>query len=251
MSYVTLLRTFSIMFLWVSLLAVSQAGWAADPEPAKSGDTPAAVAADTVAPTPDKPAPALPRPPSWAQPADSKSIANFFKVGDELYRGAEPMGSGYAELKKMGVRTVINLRAFHSDSALCDAATLLGVQIRMRQLTPEPEEVAEFLRIVTNPQFAPYFVHCDKGSERTGVMCAIYRIALCDWTKEDAIREMTGGGFGTNVSWGNQVIYIKGLNVDALRKQAAAAKAEANGKEQPATAAPAAAPATPAAPPAP
>lgn len=34
------------------------------------------------------------------------------------------------------------------------------------------------------------------GSDRTGTMCALYRIAVQGWSKEDAIREMTAGGFG-------------------------------------------------------
>ncbi len=194
--------------------------------------------------------PAL-RPPSWAQPVESKNIANFYKLSTDLYRGAEPLPAGYAEMKKMGFKTVINLRAYHSDTGLCEAATLFGAQIRMKQLIPEPEEVSQFLRIVTNPELAPYFVHCDKGAERTGVMCAIYRVAVCGWSKEDAIEEMTRGGFGTHITWVQLVAYIESVDLQDLREQVAIGKAKAADAAVAAkTATPAPAPA-PAAPPAP
>ena len=42
----------------------------------------------------------------------------------------------------------------------------------------------------------PFFVHCQHGSDRTGVCIAAYRIVVQGWTKQDAIREMTGGNYG-------------------------------------------------------
>ena len=51
-------------------------------------------------------------------------------------------------------------------------------------------------------------------------MCAIYRVAICNWTKEEAIKEMTEGGFGHHTIWTNLVQFIKDLDIDGIKKQA-------------------------------
>jgi len=51
-------------------------------------------------------------------------------------------------------------------------------------------------------------------------MCAVYRVAVCGWTKEEAIREMTQGGFGRHIIWTNLVKFIRALDIDAVKKQA-------------------------------
>jgi protein tyrosine/serine phosphatase len=39
------------------------------------------------------------------------------------------------------------------------------------------------------------FVHCERGSERTGVMIACYRMSTDGWTAEQALTEMEAFGF--------------------------------------------------------
>jgi len=51
-------------------------------------------------------------------------------------------------------------------------------------------------------------------------MCAIYRVAVCGWTKDEALKEMTEGGFGFHPVWKNLKTYLDKLDVDALKKQA-------------------------------
>src|SRR5258706_9038328 len=55
------------------------------------------------------------RPPSWARPLVLPGLTNFYQVSTNLYRGAQPTAEGMRQLKAMGIKTVINLRAFHSD----------------------------------------------------------------------------------------------------------------------------------------
>ena len=49
--------------------------------------------------------------------------------------------------------------------------------IYFNALHPEEKEVVRFLQIVTDPLRQPAFVHCKHGADRTGMMCAIYRVA--------------------------------------------------------------------------
>ena len=55
----------------------------------------------------------------WAVAVKKPGLPNLYKISDQLYRGAQPEDEGFAELKKMGIKTVINLRSFHSDRANC------------------------------------------------------------------------------------------------------------------------------------
>ena len=90
----------------------------------------------------------------------------------------------------------------------------------MKAWHPEREDAVLFLRIVTDPNRTPVLVHCQYGADRTGTMCAIYRIVVQKWPKEEAIREMTEGGFGFHEVWSNLPTWIDELDVEALRKEA-------------------------------
>lgn len=173
---------------------------------------------------------ASPRKDSWAKPLDRKGLPNLHKVSDTLYRGAQPDPAGFDELRSLGVKTVVNLRAFHSDADNVGKPDLHYQEISFKTWHPEEEDMVKFLRIVGDTNNAPVFVHCQHGADRTGTMCALYRIAVCGWDKEEAIREMTEGGFGFHAVWGNLVTFIRELDVEALRKKAAVT-AEASGKK--------------------
>lgn len=160
----------------------------------------------------------------WATPIEKNGLPNFHKVTDDLYRGAQPAKSGFQELKKLGVRTVVNLRSFHSDRNKIGNTGLAYEHIYMKSWHPEEKEIVRFLRIVTDKNRTPVFVHCMHGADRTGVMCAVYRIAVCGWTRDEAIREMTTGGFGFHKIWTNLVKYVENLDIDSVRTKAGIGK---------------------------
>ena len=80
-----------------------------------------------------------------------------------------------------------------------------------------PEEIIRFLDIVTDETNLPVFVHCQHGADRTGTMSAVYRIFVQGWDKEDAIKEMTNGGFGFHSVWWSLVKYLKEMEVEKIR----------------------------------
>ena len=51
-------------------------------------------------------------------------------------------------------------------------------------------------------------------------MCAVYRIAVQGWSKEDAIKEMTEGGFGFHSCWRNLPEWIMKLDIEAIKEEA-------------------------------
>ncbi|MFH0965144.1 MAG: tyrosine-protein phosphatase [Planctomycetota bacterium] len=174
--------------------------------------------------------PTATRPSTWATALERPGLTNFHQVTADLYRGAQPTAEGMRQLEKLGVKTVVNLRTGHSDREDLVGSMLDYEEIPIEPWKIEEEEVARFLRVVSDPARMPVFVHCRRGADRTGLACAVYRIAVCGWSKEEAIREMTRGGFAFASTWGNMVRYLEKLDVERLRHLA---KDAGNAREKP------------------
>jgi protein tyrosine phosphatase (PTP) superfamily phosphohydrolase (DUF442 family) len=199
--------------LLVSCLAEETAAPPAEPS------TPPAGPSQAVDEAPQRPA-------EWAQPIEKPGLPNLHKVSDELYRGAQPTAEGMRELVKMGVKTVVNLRSFHSDSDEIGGTPLGYEHIWVKAWHAEDEDIIKFLQIVTDRKKTPVFVHCEYGADRTGMMVAVYRIAVQGWTKGEALGEMTKGGFGWHKVWENLADHIRKMDVEALKKKAGLVKEE-------------------------
>jgi len=156
----------------------------------------------------------------WAEPLDLPGLPNLHKVCDQLYRGAQPTAEGMKQLEKLGVKTVVNLRYVTSDRDELKGTGLAYEHINMVSFYPVTADVARFLRIVTDPNRTPVFVHCQHGADRTGTMCAVYRVAVQGWSKDQAIDEMTKGGFGHHAIWKNLVQFIRELDIDEVKRAA-------------------------------
>lgn len=131
----------------------------------------------------------------------SVHIKNFGQINPKYYRGAQPEGQDYSDLKALGVKTVINLI---NDEKGDEATTVQGmgmsyVHIPMTTGTPPtPDQVKQFLSLVEDPAKQPVFVHCVGGKHRTGVMTAVYRMTEDGWTADQAFKEMKQYKFGAD-----------------------------------------------------
>ena len=122
-------------------------------------------------------------------------LPNFGIVSPQLYRGGQPKDAGFAELKRLGVDIVANLRNetghIAREHALVNAHGMRYVSIPWEgRHTPSAEQVAQFLKLLHANADRKVFVHCRRGAERTGVFVACYRIAREHWTPEQALAEM-------------------------------------------------------------
>lgn len=128
-------------------------------------------------------------------------IKNFGQINENYYRGAQPEGQDYSDLKALGVKTVINLI---NDEKGNEGATVQGmgmtyVHIPMTTGTPPTQEqIKQFLSLVEDPAHQPVFVHCVGGKHRTGVMTAIYRMTEDGWNSDQAFKEMKQYKFGAD-----------------------------------------------------
>ena len=133
--------------------------------------------------------------------ADQIRIGNFARVSDTYFRGAQPVGSDYADLAKLGVKTVINLIG-DSDLDAMEPSSVERLGMRYVQIpmstrkAPTAKQLDAFLAIVNDPAMQPVYVHCVGGRHRTGVMTAVYRMNKDGISGAEAFAEMKRFNYG-------------------------------------------------------
>jgi len=157
------------------------------------------------------------RPEKWAKPIKLEGVPNFYKIDDKLYRSAQPTAKGMENLKKYGIKTIINLRSMHSDEDEIGKLELKQYHIKIKTWNLKKEHAVKFLKIVSDPQNQPVLVHCQHGADRTGTMCAVYRIIIQGWTKKDAIKEMRDGGYNYHPIWMNLINWLEKTDMKKLK----------------------------------
>ncbi|MBI5203664.1 MAG: tyrosine-protein phosphatase [Nitrospirae bacterium] len=161
------------------------------------------------------------RPPQWAVPMKVQGVSNLHKINDNLYRSAQPTEEGMKNLEKMGIKTIINLRAFHSDKDKLKGTALLNNALSVKTWHIEDEDVIRVLKIISEKENSPFLIHCQHGADRTGAMSAMYRIVVQGWSKDEAIREMVDGNYGFHSVWSNIIEYVKNVDVEKIQQELA------------------------------
>ncbi len=126
--------------------------------------------------------------------AQYEELPNFHKVNERLYRGAQPKLGGIERLARLGIKTVINLRGederARKEEAEARRAGLRYFSVPMgRWGRPTNEQVESVLSIINAEENQPVFIHCKRGSDRTGIIIAVYRIVHDGWSGEEALEE--------------------------------------------------------------
>ncbi len=167
---------------------------------------------------------AVPRDARWAHPIEQQGLDNLHLVTPTLYRGAQPGADGFRQLARMKVRTIVNLRAVHSDLDEIESAGLPQGHFDYREIPMLPwhierADVLSFLRLATDPRQLPLYVHCQHGADRTGTVIAAYRMVVQGWTAEQAIAELALGGFGYHTVFPGIIDFLESMDVVAMRQQ--------------------------------
>jgi uncharacterized protein (TIGR01244 family) len=131
----------------------------------------------------------------------SKNLPNFQKVNDNLYRGGQPKKGGFAQLKKLGIKTVIYLRSDEdkalNEKKLAEAAGINFLHFPLGNWDrPDQRNVDKILAHINDAENQPVFVHCRRGSDRTGTVIAIYRMTHEGWDAKKASDEAKKFGIG-------------------------------------------------------
>ncbi len=145
-------------------------------------------------------------------------LSNFHKVADGIYRCAQPGAAGFRSAEKLGIKTVINLRAMHDDADEAKGTALRLLSIPINTWEIRDEDVVRVMKILAQKENGPFLIHCQHGADRTGLMCAMYRILVQGWSREKALDEMQNGGYGFHSIWQNIVKYVGKADVEAMKK---------------------------------
>jgi protein tyrosine/serine phosphatase len=133
------------------------------------------------------------------------SIENFAMVNEHYYRGSQPNAEEFAQLKRFGIKTVIDLREDYKkdeESSVGDLGMhFFRIPLKTRVAATE-EQTAYFLGLVNDPANWPVYVHCKGGRHRTGAMTGIYRITHDGWTADQAWQEMKRYDFNDSLFGG-------------------------------------------------
>ena len=165
--------------------------------------------------------PALRAESGQAEPLEGgDALPNLYRVSHELLRGAQPDAHGFELLRRLGVRTVINVRHGHPEGQPCLRNGLRYIEIPMRAWSFDEQDVVRFLEIAGSADHAPVFVHCRRGADRTGMLVAVYRVVIEGWSKEAALEEMTQGPYGYNPMWKQLRHFVRDMDVEKLRTAA-------------------------------
>ncbi len=165
---------------------------------------------------------AVQRPANWAEPIALDGVPNLHRITPTLYRSEQPSALGMKNLEKLGIRTVINLRYFNSDDDEVEGTSLRTERTKILTWRIGDKHVVEVMSMLKKSENAPFLIHCQHGADRTGLMTAMYRILEQGWSPEDALQELTDGGFGYHSMWKNIIDYVRSADVDKLKVEIAA-----------------------------
>lgn len=155
------------------------------------------------------------RSPEWAQPVGNQY--NLHQMTPTLYRSALPDSNAVPLLEKLKIGTVINFLP-ESDSDWLKTPDIRQVQLVYRTNHVDDADVLAALRAIREAEAnGAVLMHCKHGTDRTGLMAAMYRVVVQGWSKEDALSEMTQGGFGESGHFRDSVRYVMQADVDKLR----------------------------------
>ena len=127
-------------------------------------------------------------------------IPNLHQIEPGLYRGGRPQPEGLVTLASMNVKTIINLErgwferepdAVKQERQFAAKNNITFIHIPMHPFfRPEREDILKTLNVIMDPANQPVFVHCRRGSDRTGIVVAAFRIQYQGWTSGQAQNEM-------------------------------------------------------------
>lgn len=135
-----------------------------------------------------------------------KSKGRIEVVDSGLIRGYRP--KGFQALKDIGCNTVVNLQygwfeLFTDSSYEKEKAEDFGMIEKNYHLSdfsaPRPEKLEEIVGYIEQQiiEGKTVYVHCKWGKDRTGMVCAAYRMLVQGWLYRDAVNEMLSFGFHT------------------------------------------------------
>lgn len=133
--------------------------------------------------------------PAWAADLDAPGVPNFHQVNEHVFRGGQPAATGWNSLASLGVKLIVDLRPptehpIQAEAHAVEAAGMRYLNVPMKGVgAPIPDDVFKVLGLLQSDSEGPVFVHCKRGSDRTGTVITCYRILHDHWENQKALQE--------------------------------------------------------------
>jgi len=155
---------------------------------------------------------------AWAREDTICDLKNKYRLNDEVYRSEQPSRKEFVCLEKRGIESILNLREKNTDGRRAYNLDVSLYQVQMRAGSFTTEEIIAALRVIRKAP-KPILIHCMHGSDRTGLICAMYRIVFQNWSKEKAIDELENGSYGFHKKFKNIPDYIRHADIESIKKE--------------------------------
>ena len=166
------------------------------------------------------------RPVNWAVPVATTGLPNLHRVSTDFFRSAQAGAAGFAAAEGLGIRSVISLRQTVDDAPLAKGTGLVlhRVPMKSRHVAElNGDKVVQVMRLLyAGLKRGAVLVHCHHGADRTGLICALYRVLSQGWSREAAVQELISGGYGFHPIWANIPRYVQNVDLDDLKRRIAA-----------------------------
>jgi protein tyrosine/serine phosphatase len=152
----------------------------------------------------------------WGRPTDTNTIVNFAQVDKtlNLWRGGQFISSAEVQkLMDLGIKTVVKLNEEvegTDDLAESYGLTVVKCEISLVDQTIGSPSRDTVIRATAAMAAGNCYVHCEHGQDRTGLVCACFRVWVQRWSKASAQSEKMKLGFhpllaGLENFWRDQV----------------------------------------------
>lgn len=121
-------------------------------------------------------------------------VPNAARVCEGVYRAGQPLPIHLARWARRGIRTVVNLRGqtkfstYVLEREACERLGMTYVDLPLEsRKAPEKERIRRLLALFRSME-KPVLFHCKSGSDRTGLVAALYLLLVEGRRPEEAMR---------------------------------------------------------------
>lgn len=122
---------------------------------------------------------------------------NMHRLSEEAWRSAQPAPHNFRRFKRMGIKTVVNLRgervcgSFWHERKECKELGLNLVNFTIRsRAAPSREDILAAREMFQSIEY-PMVMHCKSGADRAGLMSVLYQHVRAEQPIDEALRELS------------------------------------------------------------
>lgn len=191
----------------------------------KKNKTSSEIVSDTIITSNDATTAASQQTDSWIPLEDLTYNVIGYKKGlkgctieysESLYRGGNILSANGAKiLQGKGIKTVVSVTPDDNIATLCKTFNMRNIDMYYDYGKLSDSVIVTFLDLLDKEE-SPFYIHCFSGKQRAGLLCAIYRIYIEDWSFENA--EIEYGKLGGKVEEDHKLL-LKAHNIIKNRKK--------------------------------